>query len=165
MPGGVSLVKFLELKTETPDGVNMAQLASFEDLSVEIELEAYTADPFHVAFAIVRPDKDNVFGTGTHLRPEPQPLSGIGRHVIRVRFPSIPLLSGQFLWSVYVLDDSGFQVIDMAESIQPFTVLNQTKREFGLAWLDHHWVAVGTSRSQGETMDMPSLAATGDNSD
>jgi lipopolysaccharide transport system ATP-binding protein len=82
-----------------------------------------------------------------------------------VRFPSIPLLSGQFLWSVYVLDDSGFQVIDMAESIQPFTVLNQTKREFGLAWFDHQWVAVGTSRSQSETVDVPSLAATGDNSD
>ena len=146
--GGVPLVKFLDLRTETADGINMAQLESFEDLSVEIELEAYTADPFHVAFSIVRPDKDNVFGTGTHLRTEPQALCGLGKHVVRVRIPSIPLLSGQFLWSVYVLDNSGFQVIDMAESIQPFTVLNQTKREFGLVWLDHQWTTTNIDRSQ-----------------
>ena len=44
-----------------------------------------------------------------------------------------------------VLDDSGFQVIDMAESIQPFTVLNQTRREFGLVWLDHEWVSPPTA--------------------
>ncbi len=145
---GVPLVKFLNLKTETATGVNMAQLESFEDFAVELELEAYTAEPFHVALSIIRPDKDNVFGTGTHLRPEPQALSGVGKHVIRLRFPSIPLLSGKFLWSVYVLDDSGFQVIDMAESIQPFTVLNQTKREFGLVWLDHEWVAGAAGAEQ-----------------
>ena len=136
---GVPLVKFLSLRTETADGVNMAQLESFEELTVEIELEAYSPDPFHLAFSIVRPDKENVFGTGTHLRPEPLALSGAGRHVVRVRFPSLPLLSGQFLWSVYVLDDSGYQVIDMAESIQPFTVLNLSRKEFGVLWLEHEW--------------------------
>lgn len=159
---GVPLVKFLTLKTETADGENMAQLASFENLSVEIELEAYTAEPFHVAFAIVRPDKDNVFGTGTHLRPEPTALSGVGTHVIRVCFPSIPLLSGKFLWSVYVLDDSGFQVIDMAESIQPFTVLNQTKREFGLMWLDHEWITGEADTSKGKATDASTLTAAKD---
>jgi len=29
------------------------------------------------------------------------------------------------------------QVLDMAELIQPFTVLNQKNREVGLVWLDH----------------------------
>lgn len=157
VPGGVPLVKFLQLRTETADGINMAQLESFEDLSVEIELEAYTEDPFHVAFSIVRPDKDNVFGTATHLRSDAKALTGIGRHVIRVRFPGIPLLSGEYLWSVYVLDDSGFQVIDMAELIQPFKVLNKTMKEFGLVWLDHEWSSAEVSATASKE-DQPTTA-------
>lgn len=157
---GVPLVKFLNLTTESADGINLAQVESFEDMTVEIELESYTPEPFHVAFSIVRPDKDNVFGTGTHLRADHMSLRGAGRHILRVRFPSIPLLSGQYLWSVYVLDNTGFQVIDMAESVQPFTVLNHTRREFGLVWLDHEWVVPSQSGLNSEARDSEDAQAT-----
>jgi lipopolysaccharide transport system ATP-binding protein len=30
----------------------------------------------------------------------------------------------------------------MAELIQPFTVLNQERRELGLVWLEHEWLLV-----------------------
>lgn len=139
---GAPLVKIAGLTIETGDGVNPAQVDSFQDLSVEIEVESYGDAPFHVLFAIVRPDKDNVFGTSTQFRAEGQPLQGVGNHRIRARFPKLPLLSGEYLWSVYVLDDSGIQVLDMAELIQPFTVLNQKHREFGVTWLEHEWVQV-----------------------
>jgi lipopolysaccharide transport system ATP-binding protein len=135
-------VKISGLTIETGDGVNPAQVDSFQDLSVEIAIESYSDTPFHVLFAIVRPDKDNVFGTSTQFRAEGQPLRGVGAHRIRTKFPRLPLLSGEYLWSVYVLDDSGIQVLDMAELIQPFTVLNQKHREFGVAWLEHEWVLV-----------------------
>lgn len=139
---GAPLVKIVGLTIETGDGINPAQVDSFQDLSVEIEVESYGAAPFHVLFAIVRPDKDNVFGTSTQFRAEGKPLQGVGGHRVRARFPRLPLLSGEYLWSVYVLDDSGIQVLDMAELIQPFTVLNQKHREFGVAWLEHDWVLV-----------------------
>ncbi len=140
---GVPLVKIGGLTIETGDGINPAQVDSFQDLSVEIVIESYAADaPFHVLFAIVRPDKDNVFGTSTQFRAEGKPLQGVGTHRIRARFPRLSLLSGEYLWSVYVLDDSGIQVLDMAELIQPFTVLNQKHREFGVTWLEHEWVLV-----------------------
>lgn len=139
---GAPLVKIAGLTIETGDGINPAQVDSFQDLSVEIEIESYGDAPFHVLFAIVRPDKDNVFGTSTQFRAEGKPLQGTGSHRIRARFPRLPLLSGEYLWSVYVLDDSGIQVLDMAELIQPFTVLNQKHREFGVAWLEHEWVLV-----------------------
>lgn len=139
---GAPLVKIAGLTIETGDGINPAQVDSFQDLAVEIEVESYGTAPFHVLFAIVRPDKDNVFGTSTQFRAEGKPLHGIGSHRIRARFPRLPLLSGEYLWSVYVLDDSGIQVLDMAELIQPFTVLNQKHREFGVAWLEHEWVLV-----------------------
>ena len=118
------------------------QVDSFQDLAVEIELESYGNAPFHVLFAIVRPDKDNVFGTSTQFRAQGEPLKGTGTHRIRMRFPRLSLLSGEYLWSVYVLDDTGIQVLDMAELIQPFTVLNQKRQEFGVAWLEHEWVLV-----------------------
>lgn len=139
---GAPLVKIGGLTIETGDGINPAQVDSFQDLSVEIVVESYADAPFHVLFAIVRPDKDNVFGTSTQFRPGGKPLQGMGTHRIRMRFPKLPLLSGEYLWSLYVLDDSGIQVLDMAELIQPFTVLNQQHREFGVSWLDHEWVLV-----------------------
>ena len=141
-PSSAALVKIGKLTVETADGLNPAQVDSFQDMAVEIELESYTDASFHVLFAIVRPDKDNVFGTSTQFRVPGEPLKGLGEHRVRVRFPRLALLSGEYLWSVYVLDDTGIQVLDMAELIQPFTVLNQKHREFGVAWLDHEWVHV-----------------------
>jgi lipopolysaccharide transport system ATP-binding protein len=135
-----SPVKIMGVSTETSDGINPAQVDSFQDLTIHIELESFGDSPFHVLFAIVRPDKDNVFGTSTHFRTPAKPFQGKGEHRVRVRFPTLPLLSGEYLWSVYALDDTGLQVLDMAELIQPFTVLNQHRREFGLTWLAHEWL-------------------------
>ena len=141
-PASAPLAKIMRLVAETADGINPAQVDTFQDLSLEIEIESYSDEPFHVMFAIVRPDKDNVFGSSTQFRAQGEPLRGTGAHRIRVRFPKLPLLSGEYLWSAYVLDDSGIQVIDMAELIQPFTVLNEQRREFGVTWLEHDWVLV-----------------------
>lgn len=140
-PTVAPLVKISHLTTETSDGINPAQVDSFQDLTVEIQVESYCQDKFHIGFSLVRPDKDNVFGTSTQFQDPPTPLRGVGVHSLRVKFPSLPLLSGEYLWNVYVLDDSGLQVLDMAELIQPFTVLNQKNREVGLVWLDHEMLS------------------------
>lgn len=135
-------VKIMRLTIETADGINPAQVDTFQDLILEIEVESYGDAPFHIGFSIVRPDKDNVFGSSTQFLGARPPLRGVGAHRIRVKFPRLPLLSGEYLWSVYTLDDTGLQVLDMAELIQPFTVLNQKHRELGLVWLEHEWLLV-----------------------
>lgn len=135
-----ALVKITHLIIETSDGINPAQVDSFQDLTMEIQVESYCDAKFHIGFTIVRPDKDNVFGTSTQFQSPSRPLCGAGAHRLRVRFPRLPLLSGEYLWNVYALDDTGLQVLDMAELIQPFTVLNQKNREVGLVWLDHEWL-------------------------
>ena len=135
-------VKIMRLTIETADGINPAQVDTFQDLTLEIEVESYGDAPFHVGFSILRPDKDNVFGSSTQFLGDRPPLRGAGAHRIRVKFPRLPLLSGEYLWSVYTLDDTGLQVLDMAELIQPFTVLNQKHRELGLVWLEHEWLLV-----------------------
>ena len=140
--GSTPLAKIVRLTTETGDGINPAQVDAFQDLIVEVELEAYTDAPFHVALFIVRPDKENVFGTGTQYRAEGRPLAGVGTHRVRLKFPRLPLLSGEYLWSVYTLDDSAIQVLDMAERIQPFTVLSAGVKALGMVALDHEWLPV-----------------------
>lgn len=135
-------VKIMRLTIETADGINPAQVDTFQDLILEVEVESYGEAPFHIGFSIVRPDKDNVFGSSTQFLGDRPPLRGTGVHRIRVKFPRLPLLSGEYLWSVYTLDDTGLQVLDMAELIQPFTVLNEKNREFGLVWLEHEWLLV-----------------------
>ena len=109
---------------------------------VRIELESRYADTvFHVGIAIVRNDKENIYGTGTHfdLAERGQVLQGKGHHSIGLEFPQLPLLSGNYWLSVYVLDDSGLQVYDMAESVCPFTVHNPG-REVGLVHMPHRWL-------------------------
>lgn len=134
------LAKFASLTVETADGINPAQLATFDDMTVQIEVESYREAPFHVLFSIVRPDKENVFGTSTQFRSPMKPLQGAGKHRLRIRFPKLALLSGEYLWSVYVLDDSGIQVLDMVELIQPFKVLSDQRQGFGVSWLVHEWL-------------------------
>lgn len=134
------LAKIKSVCIETSDGVNPSYIDAFQDVTLQIEAETYGDAPFHVLFAIVRPDKDNVFGSSTQFREGGKPLEGRGLHRVHVKFPRLPLLSGEYLWSIYLLDDSGLQVLDMAELIQPFTVLSQNNREFGVAWLNHAWV-------------------------
>ena len=133
------VARFQALHIETPSGVNMSVVRSFDPLSLELVIESQTEVAFHVLFAIVRPDKDNVFGTSTQFRTDGRALSGVGVHRLRIKFSDLPLLSGEYLWSVYILDSTGLQVIDMAEMINPFTVINEMTREFGVVSLPHIW--------------------------
>lgn len=135
-------VKFRALRLETADGIDPSFVESFQDLTVEITVEALCERPFHVGLALLRNDRDNVFGTSTHFRDPPTPLVGRGEHRLRLRFPKLPLLSGEYLWSVYVLDDSGLHVLDMAECIHPFKLFNHGCRDFGLVRLPYEWELV-----------------------
>ena len=141
-PAAAGEVKFRALQLETADGFDPAFVESFQDLTVELTVEALGERPFHVGLALVRNDRDNVFGTSTHFRDPSTPLSGRGEHRLRLRFPQLPLLSGEYLWSVYVLDDTGLQVLDMAECIHPFKILNRGCRDFGLVRLPYEWELV-----------------------
>jgi lipopolysaccharide transport system ATP-binding protein len=134
-------VRFIEATLETSDGLNPAFIETFQNVRLSIEVESHCDDlPFHVGFAIIRNDKENVFGSSTHF-VRAHPLQGKGSHRVVLRFPEFPLLSGDYLLSVYVLDDTGLQVIDMAESIRPFRVLHRRK-EFGFVHLPHTWESI-----------------------
>lgn len=137
--GTLAPVSFVDATLETPDGINPAFIETFQPLRLVLEVESHRDDtPFHVGFAIVRNDKENVFGTSTHFKQPERPLRGAGRHRVALRFPAFPLLSGDYLLSVYILDNTGLQVLDMAEGIRPFRV-HHMGREFGFVHLPHEW--------------------------
>ena len=132
-------ISFIDATLETSDGINPAFIETFQSLRLVIDVESHESNkPFHVGFAIVRNDKENVFGTSTHFHSPKNPLQGLGKHRVALRFPAMPLLSGDYLLSVYILDDTGIQVIDMAEGIRPFRV-HHRGREFGFVHLPHEW--------------------------
>lgn len=136
-PGGAP-VRLVALTIETPDGVGPAIVETFQPVRLIIDVENVQDVPFHVGFAITRNDKENLFGSATHFVRPQAPLAGPGPHRVAIRFPAFPLLSGDYLLSVYVLDDTGLQVFDMAEQVSPFRVLH-AGREFGIVHLPHEW--------------------------
>lgn len=116
-------------------------LQSLTPACIRVTVEALDErTPFHVAVAIVRNDKENIFGTSTQFEPAAGPFSGVGEHVITLTLPALKLLSGRYLLSAYVLDDTGLQVMDMAELVCPFEVFNPG-RHFGMVHMDHEWRA------------------------
>jgi len=125
---------------EDLEGKVISRLASFQGCRVVVDIaaESSEAPPCHLGVVIVRNDRENIFGTATHFLPEAVPLTIRDRRRIALTFPSLPLLSGDYLLSVYVLDDSGLQVYDQAELVCPFTVIGQG-RECGLVYIDHRW--------------------------
>ena len=132
-------VRLVQVALEDHDGRVVSHLVTFQPCRVVVEVEASPgAPPCHVGVAIVRNDRENIFGTATHFPPDAEPLAVRGRRRVVLDFPSLALLSGEYLLSVYVLDDSGLQVFDMAELICPFTVTG-AGREFGMVYLEHRW--------------------------
>lgn len=131
--------RILDVVLETGDGINPATVATFQSVRLVFEIElSHPSARFHVGFAITRNDRENVFGSATHFEGDGQAIAGRGAHRVAVRIPDLPLLSGDYMLSVYLLDDTGLQVVDMAEGIRPFRVL-QARREFGFVYMPHHW--------------------------
>ncbi|GAB6067979.1 ABC transporter ATP-binding protein [Methylothermus subterraneus] len=120
------------------EGKPVAEVETFQPCRAVVEIESAAFTPCHLGVAIVRNDRENVFGTATHFYPGARPLCPNGILRLALIFPSLPLLSGEYFLSVYVLDDSGLQVYDMAELICPFTVRGKG-REVGIVYLDHRW--------------------------
>ncbi|MDX1606009.1 MAG: Wzt carbohydrate-binding domain-containing protein, partial [Candidatus Competibacterales bacterium] len=138
LPGGAP-VRICAVSLEGVRGDEIAYLESFQDLAVRIEVESLQPGvPFYVGVAITRNDRENIFGTSLHFEPGAEPLRVDGTRSLALELPGLALLSGEYRLSVYVLDDSGLQVFDMAEQICPFTVHNPG-RSFGIVHLPYRW--------------------------
>lgn len=136
---GSSPVRIREVTIEGLPGADRPYLETFQDMAVRVEVESLDVQvPFHVGVVIVRNDRENVFGTSTHFESDARPLQAASRRQLALELPRLALLSGEYWLSIYVLDDSGLQVYDLAEQICPFTVHNPG-RSFGIVELPYRW--------------------------
>lgn len=134
-------VRLRYVAIENAEGCPVAEVVNFQTHKIVVEIEGTSPPiPCHVGVAIVRNDKENIFGTATHFLPKAKPLLA-GKKQVALVFPALPLLAGEYYLSVYVLDDSGLQVYDAAELICPF-VVRAKGREVGMVHLDHFWQGI-----------------------
>jgi lipopolysaccharide transport system ATP-binding protein len=117
-----------------------------EELTVTVQYEVPNPPtPLHVGVSIERNDGVQVFATGTHVAGVTPSTSADS---IRLRFPRLPLMSGEYAISVFLLDEHGLHVYDRRVREWPFRVLQQV-RSLGLCYLEHRWDVGGPS--DGET--------------
>ena len=134
---GLAPVKIRQIALQGGHGDELIYVETFQPLSIRVELESLEPETlYHLGIAIVRNDKENVFGTSTHFESGAHALQGAAEIILHL--PELSLLSGEYWLSVYVLDDSGLQVYDMAELVCPFTVHNPG-RTFGFVHMPYRW--------------------------
>jgi lipopolysaccharide transport system ATP-binding protein len=92
----------------------------------------------HVGVVIKRNDQIQCYGVSTlvdevTLRVLDDKKLGIDFHI-----DTLPLLSGEYLLDLYLLDASGVHVYDKRENTLPFQVRQQIKA-VGMNWIEHRW--------------------------
>lgn len=136
---GTAPVRILSVARRGIAGPTMTHFKTFDPFDVVVDVEPLVPDTaFHVGVAIVRNDRENVFGTSTHFDPDRPPLRASARRQVVLHIPRLMLLSGDYALSLYVLDDTGIHVYDLAEEVCPFSVRNPG-RDFGILTMAYQW--------------------------
>lgn len=109
------------------------------DLHIEMEVESFEDRPFWVAMGIRR-NGERFWHAVNMSHDHFQPLSGKGIGKIRLSYPSLPLLQGQYSVVGFVLDHSGLNCHHKLES-SPFTIIppEEWTNQMGVLALDHEW--------------------------
>jgi lipopolysaccharide transport system ATP-binding protein len=92
-----------------------------------------------LAVVIMRNDDLHVYGTSTEIEAVPLSRIGPGELGKTLRFDDLQLLSGHYLFYLYLLDEAGIHIYDKQEGVLPFMVRHDS-REVGVARLSHRWL-------------------------
>ncbi len=98
-------------------------------------------EDIHVGVVIKRNDGVQCFGASTEVDRVALTDLGEGKVGVIYDIPALPLLSGEYLLDVWLLDRTGVHVYDSEESCQPFRV-RQPMKAVGVCWMEHDWQAV-----------------------
>ena len=132
----VGRVAVIRLQGQVPEGP--LELTPGASLDVEIDIETAKPDErFHVALAVDTLDGRCLLGVSTTW-DECRPLEGQNAYTVKLSVPELPVASGSFNISAFLLDESGLHVHDQA-------VLTQAIRVDAPAWtpsllaVPHDW--------------------------
>ncbi|MBI9089862.1 MAG: ABC transporter ATP-binding protein [Desulfobacterium sp.] len=115
-------------------------ISSRDDLTVTIEYEMVQEVPFWIAVGFKR--SDELICHAVNLsRDRAEPLKGLGRGEISLKYPRLPLLHGEFGIVVSLLDESKYHVYHRRDSAT-LTVLSPEawEDEMGLLELEYGWI-------------------------
>jgi len=118
------------------DPAERDQFMTGDDLVITVEYQVpHPPTVVHVGIILFRNDGIQCFGTGTHVAGVKPPTSSGS---VRMRIPRLPLMSGDYAVTVYLLDEHGLHVYDHREREFKFQVV-QNLKALGLCYLDHRW--------------------------
>jgi lipopolysaccharide transport system ATP-binding protein len=110
-----------------------------EGLAVRVACEAVRPGVgVAVGVGIVRNDRLICYGVSTQMDGLSLQSGEGGRLALRLRFPSLPLQSGSYALTVYLLDEQGLVIYDCWEQTAPFLV-RQEGKELGVVRMEHAW--------------------------
>jgi len=129
---------------------------SGESWQVEVEWATDREDlPTHLGIAINRADGLEVCAFGTH-REGLGPFVGQRRYRLSLEMPELPLVKGEFMLYVYLLDEVGLHVYDQRWIPEAFSVASDSYH-FGVFQAEHRWhTESGKVESAGDVW-IPSL--------
>jgi lipopolysaccharide transport system ATP-binding protein len=90
----------------------------------------------HIAIALHRNDEETVFGSTTKMDALPA-VSFCDGMTMSVKFPSLPLLSGQYFFTVLAIDEHALHPYDIVRS--KIISVESPGGELGIVKLDHSW--------------------------
>ncbi|MEJ2619061.1 MAG: ABC transporter ATP-binding protein [Candidatus Thiodiazotropha sp.] len=107
-------------------------------VSIQATAPGISKDDVHIGIVIKRNDMIQCYGVSTlvdevHMNQSPDGGVSIDYHI-----DSLPLLSGEYLLDIYLLDASGIHVYDKQENTCQFQVRQKIKA-VGMNWIDHRW--------------------------
>jgi len=109
------------------------------DLVVSVIAEVAADEPRpHLGILIERSDGIWIYATGTHLEGQLPHRLDEGRWGIRLRFPDLPLFSGEYWISAYLFDSSGLVVYEEWLKCRSFHLIRDGNK-IGLVHLAHEW--------------------------
>lgn len=124
----------------TSGGVEVDEIETGAELWLEMKYRALTARPperISFVFNMYRHDGLYVCGSTT-LMDGITPFPGSKRGRVRVRFPSLPLLSGEYKFRVAINDHGGFVTLAEAKDACKFSVVDNFNA-VGLVDLTREW--------------------------
>lgn len=112
------------------------QIDHGDDVRVTAELHSRDGRTPTCMVSFARTDGSGIYGVSTDMDEVQAERTADGRYRVSVDFPALPLLPGQYLVRVHVLDSEAVRLFDTMEN--KLTVRGAT-REAGTVRLEHHW--------------------------
>jgi lipopolysaccharide transport system ATP-binding protein len=151
-PSMDKLFKIVDVAFLSDDGAPVEILKSGDGAHLRMRFKALTDDlPDAISFVFNLYRHDGVYVCGSTTL-----MDGLAAHAaapageVTVSFPSMPLLSGRYIWRVAINDHGGLLVHSEAKGVCPFRVIDDF-RSVGIVHLERSWaveLADGVGRAK-----------------